>query len=193
MNAGAQSQSSRPNVTDAAGQAQLSNRQFGRASDRYHADEMGPPPVKRQVPRSNGRPGTIKKAAFCWIAAAVIDLLNTTLSISLTSSITPTTGVDVAFAFLFITADILMMIFSGRMLAGQNWARTALVITSTTMAIFDLVSFNIIAQLFSLGYTGIAATGILLTITHLGLLLTAIVFAYQPPSSSFLNSSASAI
>lgn len=193
INAEAPSQSSRSSATDAAGQAQPSNQQSSRASDRHHANEMELPPVERQTPRSSGQPGTIKKAAFCWIAAAVIDLINTTLSMSLISSIAPIAGVDVAFAFLYITADILMMIFSGRMLANQNWARTALVITSATMAIFDLVSFNVIAQLLSLGYTGIATIGILLTIIHLGLLLTATVFAYRPPSSSFLNSSKSAI
>lgn len=191
MNVEAPSEFSRPNITDRARQAQFSNQRSSRASGRRHPNETQPSSAKGHDSRLNGRPSALKKAASLWIVAAVIDLINTILSISLIGDIAPISGTDVAFAFLYITADILMMVFAGRMLANQGWARTALVITSLIMAIFDLVSLRVSAQLIGLGYAGTATIGILLTIIHLVLLLTATLFAYRPSSSSLLNSSTS--
>ena len=136
-----------------------------------------------------GRPVSIKIAAFGWIAAAIVDLIATTVSYAFRSSLIAIPGDQVAFMFRYFAADILTMVFSARMLDKQSWARAALVITSATMMVFTLVSFSSIAQLFELGYTGMAAVGLLLAIAYIGLILMAIAFAYRAPSSAFLNNS----
>ncbi len=179
---------SRSSAAHAPGQGQPSSQQSGHEPE-HRSHEMEPPAsrVEHQVNRSMGRPASIKIAAFCWIAAAIVDLTSTTVNYAWLGSLVAVSGDQVAFMFLYFAADILTMIFAGRMLDKQSWARTALVITSATMMVFTLVSFNSIAQLFEIGYTGMAAVGLLLAVAYIGLISIATAFAYRPPSSAFLK------